>query len=99
LGKRVPQVDQYNTQINKYDFPPPRTAEQIAEDKGKQVEYLTDSNSNSTKPKQTEEAQATDYESDSTNPEQAKEVHSTDDELNKETAIDASIIRNSPIGT
>jgi len=23
LGKRVPQVDQYNTQIDKYDFPSP----------------------------------------------------------------------------
>jgi len=99
LGKRVPQVDQYNTQINKYNFPPPQTAEQIAADKEKQVEYLTDYDSNPTDTKQTEKAHSTDYESDSTNPRETKETHSTDEELNKETSFDASIIRNSPIGT
>jgi len=41
----------------------------------------------------------TNYDSDSTNPKQTKETHSTDEELNKETSLDASIIRNSPIGT
>jgi len=81
LGKRVPQVDQYDTQIDKYDFSPPRTAEQIAADKEKQIKYLTD------------------YNSDSTNLKQTKEAHSTDEELNKEAFTDASIIRNSPIGT
>jgi len=96
LGKQVPQVDQYNTQIDKYDFPPPRTAEQIAADKEKQVEYLTDYDSN---PQPTKEAHSTDYESDSTNPRETKETHSTDEELNKETSFDASVIRNSPIGT
>jgi len=75
LGKRVPQVDKYN-------FPPPRTAEQIAEEEAmKQAEYQTD------------------YDSDLTNLKQTKETHSTDEELNKETSLDASIIRNSPIGT
>jgi len=59
LGKRVPQVDPFNTQIDKYDFPPPRTAEEIAEDKGKQPEYLTDSDSDSTNPKPTKEAHST----------------------------------------
>jgi len=92
LGKRVPQVDQYDTQIDKYDFPPPRTAEQIAADKEKQVEYLTDYDSDPAGPEQTKEAHSTDYESDSTNPRQTKETHSTDEELNKETSIDASII-------
>jgi len=96
LGKRVPQVDQYNTQINKYDFPPPRTAEQIAADKEKPVEYLTDYDS---EPEQTKTAHSTDYKSNSTNPKQTKETHSTDKELNKEASFDASIIRNSPIGT
>jgi len=96
LGKRVPQVDQYDTQIDKYDFPPPRTIEQIAEDKEKQVEYLTDYDSD---PQPTKTAYSTDYESDSTNPKQTKETHSTDEELNKETSFDASIIQNSPIGT
>jgi len=99
LGKRVPQVDQYDTQIDKYDFPPPHTAEQIAADKEKQVEYLTDSDSDPPAPMQAADAQSTDYESDSTNPKQTKETQSTDEELNKETSFDASIIRNSLIGT
>jgi len=99
LGKRVPQVDQYDTQIDKYDFPPPRTAEQIAADKEKQVEYLTDYDSDPPAPTQAAEAGSTDYESDSTNPRQTKETQSTDEELNKETSFDASVIRNSPIGT
>jgi len=60
LGKRVPQVDQYDTQVNKYDFPPPHTAEQIAADKGKETEYLTDYDSDSTNPKQTKETHSTD---------------------------------------
>jgi len=62
LGKRVPQVDPFDTQIDKYDFPPPRTAEQIAEDKAKQPEYLTDYNSDSTNPKPTKETHSTDEE-------------------------------------
>jgi len=99
LGKRVPQVDQYDTQIDKYDFPSPRTAEQIAADKEKQVEYLTNYDSDPVDTEQTKEAHSTDYESDSTNPKQTKEAHSTDDKLKKETSIDASIIQNSPIGT
>jgi len=81
LGKRVPQVNKYDTQVDKYDFSPPIVAEEPAEDKGKQLKYLTDYNSNSTNLKPT------------------KETHSTDEELNKETSLDASIIRNSPIGT
>jgi len=99
LGKRVPQVDQYDTQIDKYDFPPPSTAEQIAADKGKQVKYLTDYNSDPADPGQTKEAHSTDYESDSTNPRQTRETHSTNEELKKEASIDASIIQNSPIRT
>jgi len=99
LGKRVPQVDQYDTQIDKYDFPPPQTAEQIAADKEKQVEHLTDYNSDPADPKQTDKAQSTDYKSNSTNPKQTRETHSTDEELNKEASLNASIIRNSPIGT
>jgi len=99
LGKRVPQVDQYDTQVDKYDFPPPRTAEQIAADKEKQVEYLTDYDSDPPAPTQATEAQSTDYESDSTDPRQTKETQSTDEELNKETSFDASIIRNSLVGT
>src|SRR6266850_883166 len=62
LGKRVPQVDQYDTQVDKYDFPPPRTAEQIAADKGKEVEYLTDYDSDSTNLKQAKETHSTDEE-------------------------------------
>jgi len=62
LGKRVPQVDQYNTQIDKYDFPPPHTAEQIAADKGKENKYLTDYDSDSTNPKQIKETHSTDEE-------------------------------------
>jgi len=62
LGKRVPQVDQYNTQTDKYDFPPPRTAEQIAADKGKETEYLTDYDSDSTNLKQTKENHSTNEE-------------------------------------
>jgi len=92
LGKRVPQVDQYDTQIDKYDFPPPQTAEQIAADKEEQVEHLTDYDSDPANPEQTKEAHSTDYESDSTNLRQIKETHSTDKELNKETSIDTSII-------
>jgi len=99
LGKRVPQVDQYDTQIDRYNFLPPRTAEQIAADKEKQAKYLTDYDSNSTNPKQAKKAHSTDYESNSTNPRQTKETHSTDEELNKEASTDTSIIRNSPIGT
>jgi len=99
LGRRVPQVDQYDTQIDKYDFPPPHTTEQIAADKEKQVEYLTDYDSDPVNSEPTKEAHSTDYESDSTNPKQPKETHSTDEELKEETSIDASIIRNSPIGT
>ena len=92
MGKRVPQVDQYDTQKDKYDFPPPRTLEQIATDKEKQAEYLTDYDSDPPKPKEGEKADSTDYESDSTNPKQTRETHSTDEELNKETSLDASII-------
>jgi len=98
LGKRVPQVDQYDTQIDKYDFPPPCTAEQIAAEE-KQAKYLTDYDSDPPAPTQATEAQSTDYESDSTNPKQTKETQSTDEELNKETSFDASIIRNSLVGT
>jgi len=59
LGKRVPQVNPFDTQIDKYDFPTPRTAEEIAEDKGKQPEYLTDYDSNSTNPKPLKETHST----------------------------------------
>ena len=63
LGKRVPQVDQYDTQIDKYDFPPPRTAEQIAEQEAmKQAEYQTNYDSDLTNPKQTKETHSTDKE-------------------------------------
>jgi len=72
--------------------------EQIAADKEKQVEYLTDYDSDPS-PEQAKRADSTDYESDSTNPKQTKETHSTDEELNKETSFDASIVRNSLIGT
>src|SRR6267142_785310 len=98
LGKRVPQVDQYDTQVDKYDFPAPRTAEQIAAEK-ERAEYLTDYDSEPPAPKQTTDAQSTDYESYSSNPKQTKETQSTDEELNQETSFDTSVIRNSPIGT
>src|SRR6267142_4728833 len=63
LGKRVPQVDQYDTQVDKYDFPPPRTAEQIAEEEAaKQTKYLTDYNSDSTNPTPTIETHSTNKE-------------------------------------
>jgi len=94
----VPQVDQYDTQVDKYDFPAPRTAEQLAAEK-ERVEYLTDYDSDPPALTKAADAQSTDYESDSTNPKQTKETQSTDEELNKETSFDASIIRNSPIGT
>src|SRR6266850_7607235 len=55
LGRRVPQVDQYYTQVDKYDFPPSVVAEEPAEDKGKQAEYLTDYDSDSTNLKPTKE--------------------------------------------
>jgi len=76
LGKRVPQVDKYNTQVDKYDtqvdkydIPSPQLAVEQPDNKGKQVEYHTDYNSNST------------------NPNPTKELHSTDEELNKETSL------------
>jgi len=62
LGKRVPQVDKYNTQVNKYNFPPPVVAEAPAEHKEKQPKYLTDYDSNSTNPKTTKETHSTDEE-------------------------------------
>ena len=62
LGKRVPQVDQYDTQVDKYDIPSPVLADEQTEDKGKQPEYQTDYDSDSTNPKPTKESHSTDNE-------------------------------------
>src|SRR6266850_615035 len=89
LGRRVSEVDPYNTQRDKYNIPKPVPIEEPepgitfpeleeAANRGKQPEYLTD------------------YDSDKLK--ETKEHHSTDDELNKEMAFNASVIRNSPIG-
>jgi len=83
LGRRVPEVDKYNTQVDRHDISQPQSATEETSDKldkGKQPEYQTD------------------YDSDSTGQKPVKEHHSKDDELNKETSFDTSIIQNSLIG-
>jgi len=62
LGKRVPQVDQYDTQVDKYDFPPSVLATKQTSDKGKQPEYHTDYDSDSTNPEPAKEPHLTDDE-------------------------------------
>ena len=48
LGKRVSEVDKYDTQVDKYDIPPPRLITKQVDNKGKQPEYQTDYDSDST---------------------------------------------------
>jgi len=57
----------------------------------------TDSDEEPTQDKGKDKAN-TEYKLDSTDHQPTKEHHSTNDKLNKEASIDASIIRNSPIG-
>jgi len=84
LERRVPQVDPYDTQRDKYDISIPKAKPEPEEgisflelkqgDKGKQPEHQVD------------------YDSDSTNHKPTKEHHSTDNELTKETTLNVSII-------
>jgi len=57
LGKRVPQVDQYNTQKDRHDVPSPVTP---IEDGKKKAEYQTDYDSDSINPIPTKESHSTD---------------------------------------
>jgi len=62
LGKRVPQVNKYDTQIDKYDIPLPQTVVEETTDKGKQTEYHTDYDSNSMNLQPAKESHSTDKE-------------------------------------